>query len=426
MYKIIGQIVASLLVCVGAAAFGQATRSPFTAQGIGDLIDLNLAHNQGTAGLGISNGGYWNLNNVNPALLPYNTLTVFSAGFVGANREVSNGNITETYAGGNLNYLATAFPAIKGIWTTSIGLMPYSNVDYDFTFTDQVSGSNDLVEIREKGTGGYNQFFWSNGVALNQRLFVGLKATYLFSAVEKEFSNTIQDIGNVYTPVVSDRVSISDFLFTAGLAYNKDSIFNSRVKFKAGLTYDFGSDVKATRFQSFDRTIDNNPPLDSDTLLNDVSGRISIPHAIGAGFSFNRDIKWMVGMDVKYQQWSDYKNFNGVNDAYDDSFKITLGGEFTPDPTSVTSYFKRITFRLGASYENTPYLIDNQGESNQVRDFGINFGWSLPAGRFSSLDMAFRFGQRGSVDKTIIEENYYKVYLGITFNDQWFIKRKYD
>ncbi|MEQ9167020.1 MAG: hypothetical protein RLO12_12250, partial [Fulvivirga sp.] len=94
--------------------------------------------------------------------------------------------------------------------------------------------------------------------------------------------------------------------------------------------------------------------------------------------------------------------------------------------SSVTSYLSRVTYKLGASYENTPYVVNNNNTLNQVKDIGINFGWSLPVGRYSSFDMAFRFGKRGSVDKTLIEENYYKVYLGITFNDQWFIKRKYD
>ena len=61
--------------------FGQASQSPFSSQGIGDLYDLGLAHNRGMGGLGISNPSYWHLNNVNPALLPYNSLTVFSAAF---------------------------------------------------------------------------------------------------------------------------------------------------------------------------------------------------------------------------------------------------------------------------------------------------------------------------------------------------------
>ncbi len=422
------RVLSVLTVLLGFAMIvnGQATKSPFTSLGIGDIIDNSLAHNQGTAGLGISNGSYWHLNNMNPALLPYNSLTVFSAGFVGINSNLKNNSTSEQNNGGNINYLATAFPVKPGKWTTAIGLMPYSNVDYNFSYTTTVTGSTDIVNISEEGTGGYNQFFWSNGYAINKRIFVGVKATYLFSSEEKRFSNTIQDIGNVYTPIVTSRVTLSDFVFGAGLAFNQDSIFNSRVQFKAGLTYDLGADVKARKFESFDRSINGQPAIASDTLVNNQRGTITLPSAIGVGISFNRSSKWMVGLDFKMQQWSDYQNFEGINTDLDDSYKITLGGEFTPDPSSVTSYLSRVTYKLGASYENTPYVINNNDVLNQVKDIGINFGWSLPVGRFSSFDMAFRYGKRGSVDKTLIEENYYKVYLGITFNDQWFIKRKYD
>lgn len=430
MHKIIGLFLATVLVsAVGFAAFGQATRSPFTSQGLGDLADLSLAHNQGSAGLGISNGNYLNLNNLNPALLAYNSLTVFSAGFIGTKRSVTNGSLTEDYTGGNLNYLVTAFPAVAGRWTTSIGLMPYSSVNYDFSYLGEVTGSGDLVEIREQGSGGINQISWSNGVAINKNIFVGLKASYLFSGFEKEFSNYILDVGPVDIPIVKDRITVSDFILSSGLAFNLDSIFNSPVKFKFGLTYDLATDIDSKRFQSFER-FDVNRGFDSsiaiDTLIDNQTGSIGIPEAVGVGVSFNKDFNWTVGMDIKYQKWSNYTDFNGTNDVYDDSFKATLGGEFTIDPSSVTSYFKRITFRLGTSYEETPHVINNFGEMSQVKDFGINFGWSLPVSKLSSFDMAFRYGKRGNVEETILEENYYKIYLGITFNDRWFIKRKYD
>ena len=123
------------------------------------------------------------------------------------------------------------------------------------------------------------------------------------------------------------------------------------------------------------------------------------------------------------QQWSDYQDFEGnTSNELGNSFKINLGGEFTPDYSSVSSYLKRVTYRVGFSYEQTPYVING----NQLKDFGINFGWSLPVGRFSSLDMAFKYGQRGDIQDNLIKEDYIKVYFGFNFNDQWFQRSKYD
>lgn len=414
------------LVCLSFLTIAQ-TKSPFTSRGIGDINDLSLSNNQGMGGLGISNGNYWYLNNMNPALLPYNSLTVFAAGLEMERRNLSDGTGEETNSGGRLGYLATAFPIIPGKWTSSVGLAPYSRVDYKFTLLSQnIPNAPDSVttNITEQGSGGYSQFYWSNGVALNRNFYVGIKATYLFSSIETQFSNELINSGApiAFVPSVNNRTSVSDFMFQGGLAYRKDSIFNNKIQFKAGATYDFDAKIKASQLESTELQFEDQAVTAPDTLSNNDNGSITLPWALGAGFSFNNGSKWLVGIDLKYQPWSEYKNFDGGNDGLRDSYKIVLGGEFTPDASSVNSYFERVAYRVGFSYENTPYVINNK----QVKDFGINFGWSLPVSRFSSLDMTFKYGKRGNAGETLIEENYYGFTLGVTFNDQWFIKRKYD
>jgi hypothetical protein len=69
-----------------------------------------------------------------------------------------------------------------------------------------------------------------------------------------------------------------------------------------------------------------------------------------------------------------------------------------------------------------PYLVNG----NPLEDIGGTFGFSLPVGRASTVDLGFKIGKRGVVPQSSIEENYFRMYFGITFNDQWFIKRKFD
>ena len=73
------------------------------------------------------------------------------------------------------------------------------------------------------------------------------------------------------------------------------------------------------------------------------------------------------------------------------------------------------------NFTKNPFLVNG----NQVKDFGINFGLSLPAGR-SSIDIGAKLGTRGDKRETILEERYFKIFFGLTYNDQWFIKRKFD
>jgi len=409
------------MMSLSIISLGQS-KSPFTSRGIGQINSNALSHNEAMGGLGLSNGTFWNLNNMNPALLPNNTLTVFAAGLAAEQRIVSNEILEETSTGGSLGYLATAFPIKPGQWTSSIGLAPYSNVNYGFTIRDRISNSSDSVDITESGSGGFSQFYWSNGFKITENFQVGVKATYLFSPIESNFeSQLVTEDNQALVPSVQRRTSVSDFIFQAGVAYNKDSIFNNNIKLNLGATYDFGSKVNASLLESANLTqLGRN--ITTDTLRNDESGSIQLPWKVGAGFSFSNGQKWTAGLDVHYQAWSEYQNFDGESEELNDSYTIILGAELTPDPTSVESYFKRVTYRVGLSYQKTPFVINGE----QVNDFGINFGWSLPVSRFSSLDMAFKYGRRGNLSDTLIEEEYFRFVLGVTFNDRWFIKRKYD
>src|SRR5882762_5459231 len=150
------------------AAEAQVASSPFSKFGIGDLTGTGIAQNQGMGGIGISNPNAWYLNNLNPALLVFNRVTVFQAGMQYEKINESDGTNSQKFASGNLNYLAIAFPVKLTKWTTSLGLMPFSHVNYKLSFADVASGSNTPITRLESGSGGINQFYWSNGVALNK------------------------------------------------------------------------------------------------------------------------------------------------------------------------------------------------------------------------------------------------------------------
>ncbi len=406
---------------------GQATKSPFSRLGIGDIVEPNLVNNQGMGGVGISNGDVTHLNFKNPALLPINSLTVFSAGYIGGYQTLRDSVKTESNGGGNLNYLILSFPVKTTKWTTTVGILPYSVIDFVQTSRELVSGSpGDTTLITEEGSGGLNKFFWSNGYAINKNFSIGLEASYIFGSATAEFSNTILTSENNfnYSPTVSTEINVKDFVFKGGVAFRKDSIMNSATRIQAGITYDFSTDLRAKRTQTYERRL-LGQPTSRDTLSFEEPGFYRLPAALGLGLSFTQEFKWTVGMDVKLQNWSEFLDYNGSNQNFKNTFSIGVGGELTPDASSVDNYLERITYRFGVNYTTLPY-VPRLASGEQVKDFGINFGWSLPVGRLSSIDMAFKIGQRGNVQNNYIKENYYKIYIGFTFNDQWFIKRKYD
>jgi hypothetical protein len=226
---------------VGLSARGQATRSPFSTFGIGEYYGNSLAHNQGMAGVGISNPQYFYLNNKNPALLVFNMYTVFESGIVGEKSTLKNGQSVEKNASGNLSYLALGFPVKRGKWSTSTGLMPYTSVNYKLNYTDKIGGSTNQVAVEETGSGGINQVFWSNGVAINKDFSVGLTANYLFGSINNRYSNGLDETQQtvVFVPTVYERLYYKDYSFSAGFSFHKDSLFKKNYRINFGLVYDF-------------------------------------------------------------------------------------------------------------------------------------------------------------------------------------------
>lgn len=416
----------SLILSVLAfTAFGQAARSPFSTFGIGEPFGNALIQNQAQGGTGVSQPQYWFVNNQNPALLVFNYYTVFQAGALLESKSIRSDTASARGTNGNLNYLVTAFPVKPGKWSTSVGLMPLTNVNYRVQYQQEVEGSpqQDTVLIVEQGSGGLSQFYWSNGVRIHDNWSVGIKAAYLFGSITNDFTNTLISVQQpvYYTVAVNEQTYIKDFQFTAGLSFSQDSIGKrDDYRISAGLTYTFNTNMRASKRTVFERRFLSGTPSTSDTLVR-TSGNIKYPSSLTAGFSISKGSKWAAGAEYTMQSWSEFNSINDEdNQNLGEAWRFSAGGEFTPDGLS-DNYLKRMTYRTGIHYENAPFLINN----NQLRDFGINFGFSMPAGR-SSLDFAFSTGKRGDRSKNVLEETYFRVYFGITFNDQWFIRRRFD
>lgn len=416
-----------LVLCILLAieSFGQAARTPFTSFGIGEPYGNALINQQGMAGVGVAQPQFWFINNQNPALLVYNSVyTSFQAGIIAERREISGDTLSETSQGGNMNYLVTAFPIKPTKWTTSVGLMPYTSVNYKMRYTDDISGSSEQVSVIEEGTGGLTQLYWSNGVRLTKEIAVGLKASYIFSSIVNTYKNQLinspQPIN--YLAGIEEKSYVKDFTFGTGLSFSKDSLFSQRrYRLSFGAVYNFATELDAEKTDRIYRTNSIGDTTDVSILPSSTRGSYSIPSSLTVGLSLSRGTRWNIGTELSYQDWSVFENVNGQNDALQQSWRVALGGEITPDQFDTDNYLKRLTYRGGVSMEQNPFLANG----NPVKDLGINFGLSMPAGR-SSLDLAFRYGKRGDKAENILEETYFKIYFGITFNDQWFIKRRFD
>ncbi len=404
------------LVCFGLMVDAQ---SIYSFEGLGSLNHQGMPNNFAMGEVGIGTPSIWHINTQNPANLVYNNFSTFQLGVEVDRRSFSGDEISGSDTDGGLRFLGYAFPIIPGKWSSSFGILPYSSVSYNTFSRGTVSGTGGTVEqiSDNRGEGGLTNFFWANGFTVKKKLYVGVRTTYTFGSIDK---NSTISIGGVDVPVSNANYKVlesySDLNFLFGLGYRQKLSEQKFLNFGAIYSPNSGingsSEFSLTRLSNAGRELETVPLGNSDI-------EFSLPTTFGFGMSYEKLNMYKIGFDIESQGWS---SAGGTNEEYNNSFKVAVGAEYTPEFDDVNSYWRRIKYSAGFNYQRLPYIVNNQS----LTDFGINFGASLPVSGFSSLDLAFKWGQLGESSNGLIKETYYKIVIGATINDRWFIKRKYD
>jgi len=421
MHKLKGIFSLVILLAISGPVTAQ-TISPYSALGIGDLYLPALPHSQGMGGIGISNSNLYFQSTLNPALLVDNGVYSFTAGFTSTRKTIKQNANREIASAGNLSHLNMVLPISQGNVSFSLGMMPYSDVNYNFrTSVDVVGDPSAEMEAFSQGSGGFNQFVFSTGVKINENFLVGGKVAYLFSSINTQINSYLESPPGIYVPTSITRTTARDFMYGFGAVYRTN--LSNKIRLAVGTVYDFKRDITVERSQILQVETSSGTPISIDTVFDNTRGSIYIPEAYGFGLSLTNINKWTFGIDVRFQDWSDYKDFSGNNNVLVNTRLIAIGGEITPNIASVNNYFERITYRFGFNINDTPYFVNGQ----QIDEFGINFGLSLPVSNFSSVDLGFRYGNRGTLENNFIKEDFFQIFFGVTFNDnRWFVRPKFN
>ncbi len=401
--------------------------SPYSRYGIGDLNNSNNAKTNAMGGLSfsISDANHINTNNPASYAATDSGSFVFDAGFNGLLLESKSlsGNSESNYF--NLAHLKVAMPITRWM-RTSIGLMPYSTVGYDIRGSENVD-SIGAVERRYTGDGGLNQFYMGLGFKIIKNLYVGVNASYIFGKGTYNRETIMPDQTNSFKVRASNQIDISSFYFDYGLQYKirisdkkNDKLNNKRPQYlKLGLVYANKQNLsgalnsKAITFTS--GSDDFIFVKDTIYLVNGGDGDVVIPAKIGGGFSYYSGNKWMLGFDVKFQDWSQFEAF-GYSDSLVSSIHYNIGGSYN---------IKGMNFRAGFRYFDS-YL---ELKSHKINDYGISFGVGFPLRQnkltVSYVDLGFEFGRRGTTSDGLIQQDYFKISLGITIRNTWFQRAKY-
>jgi hypothetical protein len=175
----------------------------------------------------------------------------------------------------------------------------------------------------------------------------------------------------------------------------------------------------------------NNVIQPFDTFYNKPStkGSIYIPLMQSVGLGFKSGDKLTVLLDGGYQQWSKFLGYGGDNQHMRDLYKVSVGIQYLPSRVAIgqLAYIKKINYRIGVRYNTGNVVLNNKS----IGDYAFSAGLGLPAGGgrfrlFAMANISTEWGVLGTSQNNLVQEKYFKFTIGLTFNDRWFLKTKYD
>ena len=419
-YKVLISVCLVWMMAIEIAA-QTSTNSPYTRYGFGQLSDQSFGNSQAMGGIsyGLRNG--LQVNASNPASYSaVDSLTfIFDAGMSLQNANFKEGNVKINAKNSSVDYIAMQFRLAKGLGF-SAGFLPYSNVGYNMNKTNKVTtdehGNTTAANQAYVGDGGLQQVYVGLGYQIFKGLSIGTNFSFLYGDITHTASTTFSNT-NAYSSSRSHKIDVSDYKLDFGLQYTHK--LKEKHVLNLGAIYSLGHELNSTGYEYVEKYSGNTVITQSvDTIKN----AFALPHTFGLGATYVYDNKLTVGLDYTLQKWEDVKFFN-KDGAFQNRSKISVGAEYLPNPIG-RSYFSNIRYRVGAYY-SSPYAKIDGKDGN--REYGVSFGFGLPLFMSKSiLNISGQYVKVAPKLKGMLEENYLRINIGLTFNEQWFMKWKVD
>lgn len=425
----------AVLFCLALLAPGLSLQaqssSPFSRFGLGYLHNNAFSSNRALGEIGAGYSSHMYLNPTNPASYSELTLTSFEVG--AGLHAVTIRTKDSIYNGfnGAMSHLALGFPLMRGRWGMSIGLLPYTNLNYNFT-----QSNIDTFKVY-RGSGSLSQVYIGTGFKVKGFSF-GINVGYVFGRLDYYRGFAFTDSLLALNSRNSAQARVGGFNYSVGVQYKarlkkktSDNALNSDINFTAGAYGAGGIKFNAKLSNNWERYYYSNSAgtdivIDTPLSYANVQGKIVMPYNFGLGFTVGNEAWWIAGFDFTYAGWSKFAS--PVNpDKLADSWRASLGLGIVPNVES-KNFLARVQYKGGAYYGNTNIVYAGK----TLKEYGGTLGISLPV-RISAIfreaariHISADIGSHNTGDKTLLSENYYRVFFGFTLSNLWFQKRKFD
>ncbi len=397
-----------------------ATLSPFSAFGVGDIYQAGQSRNMAMGYVGAALLHPLRMSKQNPASYSYLKVTTIDFSYVGKFQSLRSPEARNVLNSSGINDLTFAFPSPKKPFAFAFGAAPYSASGYEIQQTDTLIEDTitHIINKYRTGVGGLNKVFGAVAFRfLKNKLFVGAEFDYLFGNFKDEWRNSLDESTSIkYFAGIVKQNRMHGFTYSLGVIY-KDTL-KKDIFYSLGAKFQGGTSLKANilNYAYWQRDLTS---FGNDTIYNNVETN-TLPSAISFGLSVFNPKKWTLAADLEYQNWSLYKSYRG--DKQGKLIRLKLGGEFIPDVNS-PKYFKRIRLRAGTYASQEPMIIQDK----QIVGFGLTGGIGFPMPRsLSMVSIGVDYFNRSYTGQNYIKEGTFTFFIGLSFNEVWFLKYKID
>lgn len=413
--KYIYRILFFLLMLMPLVSISQNnTSSPYSVFGAGDLSNVAYGRNLALGGTGYALRGSSFLNLKNPASLTAidSLTTLFETGVFGKVTQNTSSTSSVISYDGNITHLTLGHRYTSRLMG-SYGLMPFSDIGYNFRTIKSVEGENSDVLTGWNGTGGISKIFYALGLKINKNFSLGTELAY--------YNGPVQEVRRTTAIVQPDNTTAHYFNSNySGFSYKGAFQFLTNIGDK-GSNITIGG-VIAPAKKLTGKTIETINQSYSSTVVVPILSEetnatpINIPISYGGGLSFVWQAKYLLTADYETSLWS----MNNTRE-YIDREIYSVGFERLPRVSF--KYFDRCSYRLGFRYDSG--YFETKGLAIDDTRFTIGMGFPIQKSR-STINVSLEAGQRGTTSMGLIRERYTKLTVAFSFHDYWFIKRKID
>lgn len=429
--RLFATILTGVVTLSGIAQVSK-TLSPYSQYGLGVLSDQSQGFNRGMGGLSIGLRGGTMVNMLNPASYSaVDSLTmIFDMGVSGQITNFKEGSVKMNRKTADFDYAVALFRVMPKMGV-SVGVVPFSNVGYSFTSTKPVDNSTLSSTGTYSGSGGFSQAYLGVGYELVKGFSVGANFSYFWGKYDKSLYN-VSNERYAKTTTKTYSTSVNSYKIDLGaqgqLALNRDNILT--IGATVGIGHKLGADAEMS-------VIDVDPQTSiSDTTSVTINNAFKLPMTFGVGAALVHKRSLTIGADYMFEQWGniDFPQSDENTSIYKMSssalrnrHKITVGADWIPEPNPMArgSFFKRMHYKVGASYATPYYYIKG---ADGPRELALSAGFSIPIinswNNRSLLNISAQWVNSSS--KNFITENTFRINIGLTFNERWFAKWKVD